>query len=144
MTSFLLSYTLQIESQCFIYILVKTSRKKRLFSKSELNHSFGESHKLEEGTFVLYRKFKVNPKSSRKVRPLETGLPKSMRRVTDVKYKLLSHQGNFFIAHRNHLISIYPVVHQLGNYVQEFETVSSNPQTTICSLNPAVEIYSTE
>ena len=92
--------------------------EKRLFSKSELNHSFGKSHKLEEGTFVLNRKFKVNPKSSRKVRPLKTSLHKSMRRVTDVKYKLLSHQGNIFIAPRNRLFSIYPVVHHLGKFIQ--------------------------
>ena len=76
-------------------------KKKHFLSKSELNHIFGKSKKLEEGTFFLHQNFNVNPNSSRKLQPLKTGPYKNIS-IFEVNYELMSPEERNLFAHRNH------------------------------------------
>ena len=63
-----------------------------------------------------------------------------MGQGTDMNEKLLSNQGFFLFAHRNHLIAFSPLSLSWKNLNQQHKTVSSNPRITISSLNPANEM----
>ena len=91
----------------YIYSRQYLSFKERHLSKSDKNNNFCKACKLEKGTFVLHRHFKVNIKSCMKLQPLKTG-PSKILRTIEVKYDLMSPQGKLSFAQRNHLIPFYP------------------------------------
>ena len=96
------------KSVFYIYSRQYLSFKERLLSKSDKKNSFCKACKLEKGTLVLHRHFKVNIKSCMKLQPLKTGPYKIMRRTIEVKYELMSPQGKFSFAQRNQLIPFDP------------------------------------
>ena len=126
-----LSYTLRREKSILnIYSRQYLTIEERLMSKSELNHTFGKAYKLEKGTFVLYRNFKVNPKSSRKLQSLKIG-PYKIKRATEVNY--VSSGKNFICKQKspNSILPLHPVSRE----------IISNPHISISPLNPSENIY---
>ena len=64
LTKLLISYTLQIEeSMKYNYSCQVVAVTERLLSKSELNHNFGKTYEIVEGTFVLHKFVRANPKN---------------------------------------------------------------------------------
>ena len=81
----------------FLHPLSSIPDNRRVLSKFELNHIFGKAYSLDVGTLVLHRNFKVNPKSSRKLQPMNTDLHKIMRRIIEVNYEILFPREIFFL-----------------------------------------------
>ena len=117
----MLTYTLWIEKKFTSNLVNIWKLKKRLFSKSQLNHRFGKAYELEGGVFVLHRKFRVNQKSSRKHQPIKTSLSKNMKRITEVNYDLLSDPGNILFSQRENFF-FYPITPSLEKIFQKYKT----------------------
>ena len=60
-------FLLRIErNMMYIYSQQYLTVKERQDSQSEINQRLGKAYPLQEGTFVLHRNFKTNPKFSKK------------------------------------------------------------------------------
>ena len=81
--------------------------------------TYHEGKPLPIGTFVLKRNF-YHVHFSDKLKPLRIGAYKTLDRLLDVTYELLSQDGFTLDVHRNHLISYYPKEPLLYSHLRTF------------------------
>ena len=78
-------------------------------SHAYITKTYNEGKSLPIGTFILKRNFS-HVLFFDKLKPLPIGPNKSLDRLSDVTYKLLSQEGSIIHVHRKHLIPYYPKV----------------------------------
>ena len=120
----------------YIYSQQYLTVKERQDSQSEINQRLGKAYPLQEGTFVLHRNFKTNPKFSKKLQPLKIGPYKIIKKLTAVNYELLSPKGETLISHRNHLIPYRPISPHLEKLIDSYKNKPSDSKLKIIPLNP--------
>ena len=130
-------FLLRIErNMLYIYSQQYLTVKERQDSQSAINQRLGKAYPLQEGTFVLHRNFKTNPKFSKKLQPLKIGPYKIIKKLTAVNYELISPKGETLISHRNHLIPYRPISPHLEKLIDSYKNISSTSKLTIIPLIP--------
>ena len=96
--------------------------------------TYREGKPLPIGTFVLKRNF------SDKLKPLRLGPYKTLDRLSNVTYELLSQEGSGVHIHRKHLIPYYPKEPLLYPLLRNFIRFSDSTQFNI--PKPIKDAYS--
>ena len=90
-----------------IYSTVYENTFRKINSHAYITKTCHGGKPLPIGTFVLKRNF-TQVHFSDKLKPLRIGPYKSIDKLSDVTYGLLSQDGSTIHVHRNHLIPYYP------------------------------------
>ena len=113
-----------------IYSTVYENTLRKINSHAYITKTYHEGKPLPIDTFVLKRNF-THVHFSDKLKPLRIGPYKTIDRLSDVTYELLSQDGSTVHVHRNHLIPSYPKEPLLYPHLRSFMRFSDSTQFQI-------------
>ena len=117
-----------------IYSTVYENTLRKLNSHAYITKTYHEGKPLPIGTFVLKRNF-TQVHFSDKLKPLRIGPYKTIDRLSDVTYELLSQDGSTVHVHRNHLIPYYLKEPLLYPHLRSFMRFSDTLFSDFSPLN---------
>ena len=110
---------LQFCSRVYDYTL------RKIDSQAYITNTYNEGKSLHIEIFVLKRKF-AHVQFSDKLNPFRIGPFKTLDRLSDVTYELLSQDGSIFHTHQNHLVPYNPKEPLLYRHLRNFMRFSDS------------------